>query len=151
MNLEKAEWVFPYLKQRANIQDKRKLVVPLSRQAVAILRELRPLTGHGEYVFPGLRPGRPISDGTINKALRTMGYDTRTEITGHGFRAMARTAIAERLHLDTQWIERQLSHRTSERLGESYDRAQYLDDRREMMQTWADYLDGLKAKWTRKC
>jgi hypothetical protein len=73
-----------------------------------------------------------------------MGYDTRTEITGHGFRAMARTVIAERLHLDTQWIERQLSHRTGERLGESYDRAQYLDDRRKMMQTWADYLDGLK-------
>jgi Mn-dependent DtxR family transcriptional regulator len=61
-----------------------------------------------------------------------MGYDTRTEITGHGFRAMASTAIAERLHLDTQWIEHQLSHRTSERLGESYDRAQYLDDRQQI-------------------
>jgi integrase len=73
-----------------------------------------------------------------------MGYDTRTEITGHGFRAMARTVIAERLHLDTRWIELQLSHRTTETLGESYDRAQYLDDRRKMMQAWADYLDGLK-------
>jgi len=112
---------------------------------VAILKDLHPITGDGTYVFPGLRPGRPISDGTINKALRTMGYDTRTEITGHGFRAMARTVIAERLHLDTQWIERQLSHKTSERLGESYDRTQYLDDRRKMMQTWADYLDGLKS------
>ena len=79
-----------------------------------------------------------------------MGYDTRTEITGHGFRAMARTVIAERLHLDTQWIERQLSHKTSERLGESYDRTQYLDDRRQMMQTWADYLDGLKSEKPKK-
>jgi hypothetical protein len=73
-----------------------------------------------------------------------MGYDTRTEITAHGFRAMARTVIAERLHLDPRWIECQLSHKTSEILGESYDRAQYRDDRRQMMQTWADYLDGLK-------
>jgi len=145
INFEKAEWVFPYLKQKANAREKRNLVVPLSRQAVAILKDLYPLTGGGVYVFPGLRPGRPISDGTINKALRTMGYDTRTEITAHGFRAMARTVIAERLHIDTQWIERQLSHRTTEKLGEAYDRTQYLDDRRDMMQTWADYLDALKA------
>jgi integrase len=145
IDIESAEWTFQYLKQRTNIGDKRKLIVPLSRQAVAILKNLHPVTGGGVYVFPGLRPGRPISDGTINKALRTMGYDTRTEITAHGFRAMARTVIAERLHIDTQWIERQLSHRTSEKLGEAYDRAQYLDDRRNMMQTWADYLDGLKA------
>ena len=144
IDLKKAEWVFHYFKQRANIRDKRKLVVPLSRQSIEILTDLHPLTGKGVYVFPGLRPGRPISDGTVNKALRTLGYDTRTEITGHGFRAMARTVIAERLHLDTQWIERQLSHKTSERLGESYDRTQFLDDRKKMMQTWADYLDTLK-------
>jgi len=145
IDIQKAEWVFLHSKQKTNIRVKRKLIVPLSRQAVAILKDLLPLTGNDEYVFPGLRPRRPISDGTINKALRTMGYDTRTEITAHGFRAMARTVIAERLHLDTQWIERQLSHRTSERLGESYDRAQFLDDRRKMMQTWADYLDRLKS------
>ena len=145
IDIENAEWSFHYLKQRANVGDKRKLIVPLSRQALAILKALHPVTGDGVYVFPGLRPGRSISDGTINKALRTMGYDTRTEITGHGFRAMARTVIAERLHIDTQWIERQLSHRTSERLGESYDRAQFLDDRRNMMQAWADYLDALKT------
>jgi integrase len=144
IDLDKAEWVFVYSKQRTNLRAKRKLVVPLARQAVEILTDLHPLTCSEDYVFPGLRPGRPISDGTINKALRTMGYDTRTEITAHGFRAMARTVIAERRHLDPRWIERQLSHRTSESLGESYDRAQYLDDRRQMMQTWADYLDGLK-------
>ena len=146
MDFDNAEWTFQFLKQRTNIKDKQKLVVPLSRQALAILKDLHPFTGEGVYVFPGLHPGRPISDGTINKALRAMGYDTKTEITGHGFRAMARTVIAERLHMDTQWIERQLSHKTSERLGESYDRAQFLDDRRLMMQTWADYLDALKAE-----
>ena len=145
MDFDNAEWTFQYLKQRTSTKDKREHIVPLSRQALAILNDLHPFTGDGVYVFPGLRPGRPISDGTINKALRTMGYDTRTEITGHGFRAMARTVIAERLHLDTQWIERQLSHMTSERLGEAYDRTQFLDDRRNMMQTWADYLDSLKA------
>ncbi|MCL1894150.1 MAG: integrase arm-type DNA-binding domain-containing protein, partial [Holophagaceae bacterium] len=109
IDLDNAEWVFCYLKQRASMGTKRKLIVPLSRQAVAIFRELYTVTGKGEYVFPGLTSGRPISDGTVNKALRSLGYDTRTEITGHGFRAMARTVIAERLHLDTQWIERQLS------------------------------------------
>jgi len=145
IDLENAEWIFFFSKQRANIKTKRKLMVPLSRQAVAILKELHPLTGEGIYVFPGLRPGRPISDGTVNKALRTMGYDTRNEITGHGFRAMARTVIAERLHIDTEWIERQLSHKTNEKLGESYDRTKYIDDRRQMMQTWADYLDDLKT------
>jgi integrase len=144
IDLENAEWNFCYLKQRASLKTKRKLLVPLSRQAVTILEDLHPLTGDGEYVFPGLRSGRPISDGTINKALRTLGYDTSTEITGHGFRAMARTVIAERLRLEPQWIERQLSHKTSEWLGESYDRTQYIDDRRKMMQTWADYLDALK-------
>jgi len=145
IDLKKAEWAFHYLKQRANTEERRKLVVPLSRQVVAILKDLHQLTGDEVYVFPGLRPGRPMSNGTINKALRALGYDTRTEITGHGFRAMARTVIAERLHLDPRWIELQLSHRTPERLGESYDRAQYLDDRRKMMQDWADYLDALKT------
>jgi hypothetical protein len=102
IDLENSEWVFCHLKQRANLKTKRKHLVPLASQAVAILKDLQPLTGGGVYVFPGLRLGRPISDGTINKALRTLGYDTRTEITGHGFRAMARTVIAERLHLDPQ-------------------------------------------------
>jgi integrase len=145
IDLERKEWVFAYSKQRERAINKRKLIVPLSDQAVTILEEIKPLTDRGVYVFPGLRPGRPISDGTINKALRTLGYDTRTEITGHGFRAMARTVLAERLHIDSQWIERQLSHLTSERLGESYDRTQFIDDRRKMMQAWADYLDKLKA------
>jgi integrase len=149
IDIENAEWTFVYLKQRSFAPQK-KLIVPLSTQALAIFKDLEPMTGDGEFVFPGHIPGRQISDATINKALRTLGYDTRTELTGHGFRAMARTVIAERLHLDPRWIERQLSHVTSERLGESYDRAQYLEDRRRMMQLWADYLDELRAKADQK-
>jgi integrase len=86
-----------------------------------------------------------MSNMTLNRALQSMGYDTKTEITGHGFRAMARTLLAERLHKPPEWIERQLSHRTKESLGEAYDRAQYLADRIPMMQEWADYLDRLKS------
>jgi integrase len=145
VDFENKEWTFIVSKQRANVKVKRTLIVPLSHQALAILNSMQPLTGNDTYVFPGLVVDRPISDATINKALRTLGYDTKTEMTGHGFRAMARTAIAERLHLPKEWIERQLSHKTDEKLGESYDRTQFLDDRRNMMQSWADYLDELKA------
>jgi len=144
IDLKRKEWVFEYSKQRANKADKQTLIVPLSRQALAILKDLHPLTGSGEYVFPGMRSGRPISEVTINRALQGMGFNTGTEICAHGFRAMARTLLAERLRFNPQWIERQLSHKTNENLGESYDRTQFLDDRRKMMQVWADYLDGLK-------
>jgi integrase len=147
IDLKRREWVFIVSKQRSHLDAsaKRKLIVPLSRQATAILSDIKPLTGDGVFVFPGLTSGRPMSDGTILKALRSLGYDTHTEITGHGFRAMARTMLAEQLHFDPQWIERQLSHMTSESLGESYDRTQFIDDRRKMMQSWADYLDKLRA------
>jgi integrase len=144
IDLERREWVFVYSKQLKGPKGGRKLVVPLSEQALAILRDIQPLTGDGEYVFPGPLGRKCLNPEAINRALRIIGYDTRTEITGHGFRAMARTILAERLHFDPQWIERQLSHRTSEKLGESYDRTQFLDDRRRMMQAWADYLDKLK-------
>jgi integrase len=145
IDLKRKEWVFEYSKQRANKADKRTLIVPLSNQALAILKELQPLTGKGVYVLPGMRPGRPMNEVSINRALQAMGYCTQTEMCAHGFRAMARTLLAEQLRFDPQWIERQLSHMTKESLGESYDRTQYLDGRREMMQDWADYLDGLKA------
>jgi integrase len=145
IDFEKAEWVFAYSKQRIMNPVKRKLIVPLARQAVALLRGLHSVTGGSEYLFPGMRLGRPICMSALTKALRAMGYDTATKFTAHGFRAMARTMLAEQLHVDPRWIERQLSHVTSERLGEAYDRTQYIDDRRQMMQTWADYLDELKA------
>jgi integrase len=112
---------------------------------VKILRDLHPLTGDGEYVFPGMRSGRPISDMTINRALQSMGYDTQTEITGHGFRAMARTLLAERLHFPAEVIEHQLAHRVPDALGTAYNRTKFLAERKKMMQVWADYLDKLKA------
>ncbi|MDA8349705.1 MAG: site-specific integrase, partial [Pseudomonadota bacterium] len=119
-------------------------IVPLSRQAVAILRELRPLTGAGKYLFPSLRSAeRPMSDNTINAALRRLGYTT-DEMTGHGFRAMASTLLNEQgWHPDL--IELQLAHAERNKVRAAYNRAQRLAERRKMMQAWADYLDGLKA------
>jgi len=118
-------------------------VVPLSSQAVAILRELQPLTGAGRYVFPGLRtPGRPMSENTVNAALRRLGFDKDT-MTGHGFRALASTLLNEQ-----GWapdvIERQLAHAERNKVRAVYNRAQYLPERRKMMQAWADYLDALR-------
>lgn len=120
-------------------------VVPLSQQAVAILKDLHTITGGGEFCFPGVQPAKPLSNGTINKALRAMGYDTKTEITGHGFRAMARTLLAEELEQLPEVIEHQLAHAVPDNLGTAYNRTKYLKQRREMMQQWADYLDKLKA------
>ncbi len=121
-------------------------LVPLARQAVAILHDLHALTGHGEYLFPGGRnPRQPMSDAAVNAALRRMGYDTRTEITGHGFRAMARTILAEELHIKPEVIEHQLAHRVPDTLGSAYNRTKFIKERVAMMQAWADYLDALKA------
>jgi integrase len=120
--------------------------VPLAPQAVAILRELQPLTGHGRYVFPSLRTGeRPMSDNTVNAALRRMGF-TGDEMTAHGFRAMARTLMIERMpSIAADVIEAQLAHGKSGPLGAAYDRAEYMDQRRKMMNEWADYLDRLRV------
>jgi integrase len=112
---------------------------------VATLTELHGITGHQAWVFPGLIPGKPISNATINHALRRMGYNTQTEMTGHGFRAMARTLLAEVLHFPPEWIEHQLAHAVPDTLGTAYNRTKYLKERREMMQSWADYLDKLKT------
>lgn len=114
-------------------------------QAVAILRELRALTGNGPYVFAGARDrNRPMSDATINAALRRLGYDTRTEITGHGFRAMARTIPHEELEQKPEVIEHQLAHTVPDNLGAAHNRTKFIKERRAMMQKWADYLDRLK-------
>ncbi|GAB3757509.1 hypothetical protein GCM10028796_01760 [Ramlibacter monticola] len=114
-------------------------------QAVAILRELHPLTGHGRYVFPSLRTGeRPMSDNTVNAALRRMGF-TSDEMSAHGFLAMARTLMVELLPgIDPEAIEAQLAHGKSGPLGAAYDRADYLEQRRKMMREWAIYLDRLR-------
>jgi integrase len=120
-------------------------LVPLAKQAIAILKALQPLTGSSRYVFPGARSfQRPMSDGTINAALRRMDFGHDDHVA-HGFRAMARTMIAERMHgIPAAMVEAQLGHGKSGPLGSAYDRAEYMDQRREMMQRWADYLDKLR-------
>ena len=119
--------------------------VPLTHQVVALLRELQPLTGRGKYVFPSLLTGeRPMSENTVNTALRRLGF-TGEEMTAHGFRAMARTLLIERLPgIQADVIEAQLAHGKSGPLGAAYDRADYMEQRRQLMNTWADYLDKLR-------
>ncbi len=138
IDFDKAEWRYFVTKTKT------KQTVPLATQAVTILRELHALTGDREYVFPGRDPKKPMSEAAVNAALRRMGYDTKTEITGHGFRAMARTILAEELHQKPEVIEHQLAHKVPDSLGSAYNRTQFLKERRAMMQIWADYLDGLK-------
>jgi integrase len=139
IDLDHAEWKYVTSKTKTEHH------VPLAKQAVEILRELYPLTGHGEYVFPSFRSGRTIADATINRALQTMGYDTAKEMTFHGFRAMARTLLAERLHFPAEIIEHQLAHKVPDALGTAYNRTKFLDQRKAMMQVWSDYLDKLKV------
>ncbi|MBW2651209.1 MAG: tyrosine-type recombinase/integrase [Deltaproteobacteria bacterium] len=120
-------------------------IIPLSTQSIAILKELQSLTGHGTYVFPSTRSfSRCMSDNTINAALRRMGFDGDT-VTGHGFRATARTLLHEVLQMSPYVIEAQLAHRVPDALGAAYNRTTHISERRKMMQTWADYLDELKA------
>ena len=120
-------------------------LVPLAPQSISYLAEMQPLTGHGRYVFPSLRTGeRPMSNNTVNAALRRMGF-SQDEMSAHGFRATARTLMIERLPgISSDVIEAQLAHGKSGPLGMTYDRAEFLDQRRKMMLEWADYLDKLK-------
>jgi integrase len=119
-------------------------LVPLATQAVAILRELHPLTGHGRYVFPSLLSDkRPMSENTVRTALRRMGYGNE-DMTAHGFRAMARTMAAERLGIAPEVIEAQLAHAVGDSLGRAYNRTTFAEQRRELMTKWADYLDRLR-------
>jgi integrase len=118
-------------------------VVPLSRQSIEILRKLQPVTGHGQYVFSG-RGSRPMSNNSINAALRYLGFDNDT-VTGHGFRATARTMLDEVLGFRVDLIEHQLAHAVRDPNGRAYNRTSFLEDRRTMMQAWADYMDTLKA------
>jgi integrase len=132
-------WRIPAEKMKMREQH----VVPLAKQALALLRELRALTGRGRYVFPSLRSGsRPMSDNTVNAALRRLGY-TSDEMTGHGFRSLASTSLNEQgYHPDL--IELQLAHAERNQVRAAYNKAQRLPERRKMMEAWADYLDGLR-------
>lgn len=139
IDLEAAEW--RYTVTKTDTQH----IVPLARQVVAILKELHPLTGHGRYVFPSARTGeRPMSDNAILAALRRLGIG-KDEMTGHGFRAMARTILDEVLGERPDLIEHQLAHAVKDPNGRAYNRTAHLSERKKMMQKWADYLDKLKA------
>jgi len=135
-NLDQAEWHIP----GSRTKTKKDQIVPLSRQAVALLSTVHRLTGHRRYVFGGLKPGRPMSENTMNGALRIMGYDGET-IVSHGFRATARTILDEVLNQRPDLIEHQLGHVVKDVNGRAYNRTTHLPARREMMQLWADYLD----------
>ena len=140
MDLDNAQWNIPAA--RMKMRDPH--LVPLSKQAVSILRELHPLTGRSRYVFPGARdPRRPMSSNAVLFALRRMGY-SKHQMSGHGFRAMARTIMDEVLHIRPDYIEHQLAHAVRDPNGRAYNRTAHLPERRTMMQQWADYLDTLK-------
>jgi len=139
-NLDLAEWRIPAEKMKMKVQH----MVPLSNQAMEILRSLHPITGHGRYVFPSIRTGeRCMSENTINAALRSLGY-SKEVMTAHGFRAMARTIMDEVLGERVDLIEHQLAHAVKDPNGRAYNRTAHLPARREMMQRWADYLDKLR-------
>jgi integrase len=139
-DLEAASWEVPAVRMKM----KRPHIVPLSAQVVEILRELHRLTGDGQFLFRGRNPRKAISDNTVNKALRSMGYSTQDDITGHGFRAMARTVLDEILGFRVDWIEHQLAHKVRDANGRAYNRTAHLEGRRQMMQAWSDYLDKLR-------
>jgi integrase len=142
IDLDAAEWRFTPPKTRNQTQVE--LIVPLSRQAVAILRELHPLTGKQEHVFHSYGKTRHLSESAVLNGLRRMGYGGDV-MTGHGFRAMAKTVMLEVLKMPDQYIELQLGHKIRDPNGGAYHRAKFLEDRKAMMQVWADYLDDLKA------
>jgi integrase len=139
IDLKAAEWRFVVSKT------KQPHIVPLSRQAVAILKEIYPLTGHKQWVFTNPRsPQKPMSENAIIAAIRYLGI-SGDELTGHGFRATARTMLDEVLKFPPHLIEHQLAHTVRDPLGRAYNRTTHLEERRQMMQAWSDYLDRLKA------
>ncbi len=140
IDLDGAEWRYTVTKTNTPH------IVPLSHQAMEILLELHPLTGQGRFVFPGARSsGRPMSDNAILAAMRRMGIE-KGEMSGHGFRAVARTILDEVLGVRPDFIEHQLAHAVRDPNGRAYNRTAHLPERKKMMQQWSDYLDTLKAK-----
>ncbi|MDO9050012.1 MAG: integrase arm-type DNA-binding domain-containing protein [Methylotenera sp.] len=140
VDLEANEWRYKVSKTKTMH------LVPLSTQAAKLFADMKALSGHGEFVFQGGHdPKKPMSAAAINAALQRMGYDTQKDITAHGFRAMARTILHERLNIDPYIIEHQLAHKVPDALGAAYNRTKFIEQRTAMMQAWADYLDELKA------
>lgn len=140
-DLAKAEWRIP----PARMKMRQMHIVPLARQTVTILKELKEYSGNGKYLFPSIRTEtRPISDATMLNALRRMGYE-KNEMCTHGFRSMASTLLNEQGY-NRDWIERQLAHGERDEVRAAYNYAQYLPERKKMMQEWADYLDTLRKQ-----
>ena len=148
LDLPAATWTVPAARMKREKVGKiygKPHIVPLPRQAVAIFEALKPLTEHSPYVFRGERSAqRPMSDAAINAALRTLGFSA-DEVTGHGFRASARTMIVERLGIAEPVVEAQLAHSVRDNLGRAYNRTEFMQERVRMMQQWADYLDTLRG------
>jgi integrase len=150
IDFAKAEWRIPISRMKGKKRDKEANpsayhLVPLATQVIDILREAQALSGQGKYLFPGLRsPLRPMSDATLTNALRRMGY-SQEELHVHGLRATARTLIRQELRFDEEPIERQLGHAVKGPLGAAYNRADFIEERKRMMQAWADYLEKLKV------
>lgn len=146
VDLDSALWTIPAARMKRGKEGKEygdPHFVPLPRQAVEVFRELHRYTGHGTLVFPGERDHeRPISENSVRTALISLGYTSELQ-TWHGFRATARTMLAERLDCDPLVIEAQLAHAVKDANGRAYNRTQYMEKRRQMMQRWGDYLDGL--------
>ena len=147
LDLPAAIWTVPAARMKREKVGKiygKPHIVPLPRQAVAIFEALKPLTEHSPYVFRGERSAnRPMSDAAINAALRTLGFSS-DEVTGHGFRASARTMIVERLGIAESVVEAQLAHSVRDSLGRAYNRTEFIQERVRMMQQWADYLETLR-------
>ncbi len=142
INLDRAEWRIPAAKMKMRDEH----IVPLSRQAIEIFKEIQPLTGTGKYVFPSVRSNsRPMSENTITGALRRLGY-TGEEMTPHGFRSMVSTRLNEAHLFNPDAIERQLAHGDRDKVRAAYNRSQYLPERIKMLQWWADYLDSLQQE-----
>jgi integrase len=140
VDLDKSEWRIP----GARMKMRQAHIVPLSEQAIAVLKELKELTGRGPYLFPGARGrGRTMSENTVNAALRRLGY-AKEDMTGHGFRSMASTLLNEQ-GWKPDAIERQLAHGERNSIRAAYNFAEYLPERRAMMQAWANHLDTLRA------
>jgi integrase len=140
-DFEQARWMIPGHRMKMKAPH----IVPLSRQAITILRNLQPMTGDGVYLFPSNRSvTRPISENTLNAALRRLGYGT-DDMTSHGFRSMASTRLNEMGRWNPDAIERQLAHGERNAVRAAYNHAHYLKERIELMQVWADYLDALRA------
>lgn len=139
VDLDEALWSIPATKMKT----RQPHLVPLSQQAMAVLLELKPLTGSGQYVFPGRTTSRPMSNMALTAALDYLGY--KDIQTPHGFRATARTILDEVLRVRVDLVEAQLAHAVRDANGRAYNRTSFIEDRRQMMQQWADYLDGLKT------